>query len=86
MSNYGKLVQAEIRLKIKDNGKISTVVACFPSNNGSYDRPKNCFKKTLFFFRKNFETIQGIDIIQAVGQYNLAEEKKIIEVLQNGYK
>jgi hypothetical protein len=86
MSNYGKLVQAELTLRIKNNGKITTTVACFPGKADCFDRPKNCFKKVLFFFRNQFDEIKGIDIIQAVGQYNLAEEKKIIEVLQNGFK
>ncbi len=85
---YGKGVNAYVKLSIRANGSIKTVVFDYPHNKESFDRVENIFYQFIVWYRTLFPEIDATNLIWSILKFDNDERNKMISYmitgLQNG--
>ncbi len=79
-------ISTEMKIKIKEKGKIRHLFLKFPKKRGTYDNIPYAMTKIIFWFLANFKELLPYHIILAAIKYDSTEGMKIMQYIREGYK
>jgi len=83
---YGKGVNAYVKLSVRENGKIRTLIFDFPYNKESFDRPEKVFYDLIAWYRTIFPEIDATNMLWCILKFDNYERNKIISYILTGAK